>query len=358
MSAPGGTRGRQVPSPLEALRTAPQRFDPMAALQVLERHGAAHAATGRTAGGARVGEHAHPRDEAVRFATSPRLGFQPSELVRFDEEPGRAPRLTVAFMGLAAASGALPQAYAELVLARLRDRDPTLAAYLDVFNHRAVSLFMRAWEKYRLPVQLVAERSDGVAGLIDALIGFGTGGLAGRIAGAHEQLRFFAGFLGDVAHRPAAALEAMLSEALGERVTVEELVPRRERLAPEERTRLAADGFARLGDEALLGESVLRVDGAFRLRLGPMGYARFRALMPDQAELPRLVALARLFVGPSFHFDVRLTLLAAEVPALRLGGDPAGGPRLGWNSWMVSTPAGDRDDAIFSAALFEAKANG
>ncbi|MCC7281390.1 MAG: type VI secretion system baseplate subunit TssG, partial [Acetobacteraceae bacterium] len=281
-------------SPLEALRRAAQTFDPMAALLVLERHGAAEAGSGRAAGGARVGEHAHPRDEAVRFTTSPRLGFQPSELVRLDEEAGRAPRLGVAFMGLAGAAGTLPQAYAELVLARLRDRDPTLAAFLDLFNHRAISLFMRAWEKYRLPLQLGLDRGDGIAGLIDALIGFGTAGQAGRIAGPHETLRFFAGFLGDVAHRPAAALEAMLSESLGEPVVIEVLVPRRERLAEEERTRLTSGAFTRLGDEALLGESVLRVDGSFRLRLGPMGYRRFRALMPDRPELPRLVALARL----------------------------------------------------------------
>jgi type VI secretion system protein ImpH len=342
-------------SPIEALRAAPERFDPMAALLVLERAGAL-AGEGRSAGHARVGEHAQPRDEAVRFATSPRLGFQPTELVRLDEEPGRAPRLTVAFMGLAAATGTLPQAYAELVLARLRDRDPTLAAFLDLFNHRAVSLFMRAWEKYRLPLQQGTPREDGVAGLIDALIGFGTDGLAGRIPGPHEHLRFFAGYLADPAHRPAAALQAMLTEALGEPVTLDQLVPRRERLAEEERTRLAPGGFARLGDEALLGESVLRVDGGFRLRLGPMGAARFRDLMPDRAELPRLVALARLFAGPGLHFEVRLTLRAAEIPPLRLGGGADGprsdGPRLGWNTWMIDVPGGDRDDAAFSASLF------
>ena len=75
--------------------------------------------------------------------------------------------------------------------------------------------------------------------------------------------------------------------------------------------------------------------------------------MPDGEELPRLVALARLFAGPSFHFDVRLTLAAAEIPPLRLGGDAQLGSRLGWNSWMVEVPGADRDDATFSASLFE-----
>lgn len=354
----------KAPSAIAALRQHPQRYDPMAALLLLERNGAAEAARGR-ASGARVGEHAHPRDEAVQFAASPRLGFQPTELVRMDEPAGRPPKLTVAFMGLAGATGTLPQHYAETVLARLRDRDPTLASFLDLFNHRAVSLFMRAWEKYRLPVQQAGATAnhpvnDGVAGFLDALVGFGTPGQVGRLSTPHEHLRFFAGYLATPAHRPAVALEAMLSAILAETVVIETMIPRRETLAEHERTRLDRDGFARLGDEALLGASVVRVDGAFRLRMGPMSYARFRALMPDGTLLPQMMQLARLYAGTALYFDVRLTLKREEVPPLRLGapgdarGGGADGPRLGWNTWMLGPDGAnaDRDDATFSCLLF------
>ncbi len=344
-----------APPVIEALRAAPQRFDPVAALLLLERHGANEAARGR-ATGARVGEHAQPRDEAVHFAASPRLGFQPTELVRFDEPAGRPPRMTVAFMGLAGATGTLPQHYAETVLARLRDRDPTLASFLDLFNHRAVSLFMRAWEKYRLGVQQAGAApgrtvNDGVAGFLDALAGFGTDGLSGRLDAPHEHLRFYAGYLASPAHRPAVALETMLSEILGEQVSIDTMLPRREVLAEHERTTLSPGGFARLGDEALLGASVVRVDGAFRLRMGPMSYPRFQQLMPDGKLLPQLMQLARLYAGPGFYFDVRLTLRREDVPPTRLGG--GAGSRLGWNTWMLSDGAdSDRDEATFSCFLF------
>ena len=46
----------------------------------------------------------------------------------------------------------LPYCYTELILERLREKDTSFASFLDIFNHRMISLFYRAWEKYRFPV--------------------------------------------------------------------------------------------------------------------------------------------------------------------------------------------------------------
>ena len=92
--------------------------------------------------------------------------------------------MTVAFMGLTGPLGVLPRHYTDLLLERGRRKDWTLRDFLDIFNHRLISLFYRAWEKYRLPIVYEAaawrhqENDCGSQYLFD-LMGLGTSGLRG-----------------------------------------------------------------------------------------------------------------------------------------------------------------------------------
>ena len=93
--------------------------------------------------------------------------------------------MTVSFFGVAtpASYGSLPTRYAELILERPRSKNRALRDFLDLFNHRLVSLFYRAWEKHRFPVRV---RAVGPAPALFeralfALMGLGTDGLRGRL---------------------------------------------------------------------------------------------------------------------------------------------------------------------------------
>ena len=125
--------------PLDAvLRTEPYRFEFFQAVRILERlfqHS--------------VGTDANPEDEVVRFRAHQSLLFPPSEIYGIVEQPDGRLSMTVAFMGLTGPSGALPRHYTELVIDRLRHKDRTLRDFLDLFNHRLIALFYRAWQKNR-----------------------------------------------------------------------------------------------------------------------------------------------------------------------------------------------------------------
>ena len=99
-----------------------------------------------------VGFEVTPQNEVVRFKNNPTLNFPASqiqEIIDVDDEFYEQRRLEmyVNFMGMIGITGVLPIQYTELAMDRARYRDKTLASFLDIFTHRAVSLFFRAWEK-------------------------------------------------------------------------------------------------------------------------------------------------------------------------------------------------------------------
>src|SRR6266851_191107 len=111
-----------------------------------------------------VGRLGSPRKEAVRFRAHLSLSFPASsvfEIVSPAEGP-TSPLMTMTFMGLYGPSGILPRHYTELLLRLERETKGAeryaLRAWLDLFNHRLISLFYRAWEKYRFP--LAYERGE------------------------------------------------------------------------------------------------------------------------------------------------------------------------------------------------------
>ncbi|HJQ55678.1 MAG TPA: type VI secretion system baseplate subunit TssG [Vineibacter sp.] len=349
--------GREDAPLIERLRQEPQAFDPLQALLLLERYAAAEAESGRAAHAAPVGRDSHPAQEAVRFVAETAMAFPASDLTSFREADGGQPTLSLAFMGMHGPSGVMPYFYSEMVLARLREKDTALAAFLDFFLHRAASFFMRAWTKYRLTAQTPPDESArdllpaeaGISGLIDAVIGFGTRELVGRLAPPQAAFRFYAGALGGHP-RSAVVLEAILSDYFGEGIRVDTFVPYWLRLPESERTKLVPTGYCRLGDEAVIGEKIMRPEGAYRIELGPLAYARFRTFLPDRQPLRHLVHFARLFTGEALYFDVWLSLKKEDVPPLKLGDWGGGdGPRLGWNTWVSSLPfVEDRNDTRLS----------
>src|SRR5205814_119956 len=139
-----------------------------------------------------IGRAGPPAQEVVRFKALASLGFPPSSISNLTPPTNAVSvsTMTVPFMGLTGPSGVLPRHYTELLL-RLEKELKTpekyaLRDWLDLFNHRFISLFYRAWEKYRFDVtysrrRRVAAESDLFSHALLSLVGLGTPGLQSRL---------------------------------------------------------------------------------------------------------------------------------------------------------------------------------
>jgi type VI secretion system protein ImpH len=180
----------------------------------------------------------------------------------------------------------------------------------------------------------------------------GTRGLRHRHEFPDESLLYYAGHFAR-RRRPAAVLEDVLRDAFGLPVEVRQFVGQWLRLAPADRSTVGKSGaHNQLGTSMVLGGRVWDEQGKFRLRVGPLTFARFRELLPGGASLRPLAQMARLFVGGEFDFDVQLVLKGDEVPDCKLSSTRGAGACLGRYAWLRRrVPGADVDDAVFAPGV-------
>lgn len=299
------------------------------------------------------------RDLHVRFRAHIGLAFPGSSIASYSAPPHKPehpddsllPEMTVTFLALAGTSGILPWHYTQLLIDRAREKDFGLRDFLDLFNHRAVEQFYRAWEKchfyvgYELSTRSGAQQPDRFTQTLFSLIGMGTAGLRGRQVVPDEGLLFYSGHF---SHRPrsATALQQIVSDMFRLPTQILQFQGQWMPLRPSDQTQLQRGRNNQLGRSAIVGARVWGVEHKFRVRVEVARHSQFQELMPDGPAYRALEQVVRFFVGPSFDFDLQIVLKRDEVPRCQL--KTRGGVRLGWNSWLFSKPPTvDADDAVF-----------
>ncbi|MEM9588547.1 MAG: type VI secretion system baseplate subunit TssG, partial [Planctomycetota bacterium] len=325
----------------------------------------------------RLGTNAGIDDEVVRFRSHPAMEFPAAEVVSIvagsADEPSSAssvdggsgkPDMTVAFWGLIGPAGSLPNHYTQLVIDRARQKDSALRDFLDLFGHRQLSLFYRAWAKHfvALGVERAArsedEGRDQLREVLLSIVGRGTSHVRNRLEATDNTLVYYGGQFVDSPN--AESLQAIVADYLGIQVEVISLFGQWLQLPPEEQTRMGTlGGHSSLGVDVVMGGRIWDPGSKFRIRLGPMRRWQFDQLMPTGRDLVPICQLVRSYVGCEFDFDLQAVLVAQDVPACQLGFTPAsdtspdgesgGGAHLGWNTWLVSRKVTrDGDEAVFS----------
>jgi len=280
----------------------------------------------------RLGRALRPVDEPLRLAQEPSMSFAPAALSSFSPSgAGRAPRLEQRFFGLLGPNGPLPLHLTDFARERLMHHgDKTFVRFLDVFHHRFLEMFYRAWAQAQPTVCLDRPQEDRFAVYVGSLIGVGTPHLARRDAvGDHAKL-YYSGLLSRQV-RNRDGLQAWLAGFFRIPVSVEQFVGHWLRLPAEDRTRIGVDSDgARVAVGAVLGAAVWDRQHKFRIELGPLTLQQYESFLPGGASIAKLVALVRQYACLELEWDARLRLVQREVPKTRLGRFG----RLGWTTWL------------------------
>ena len=297
-----------------------------------------------------VGRDVSADDESLKFSSLLSLQFASSEVAKIQKHkriiksnPQDIAEVTVSFMGLTGQSGVLPVYFTELQLQRIREKDTALHDFFDIFNHRAISFFYRAWEKYRLPFCYEQQQlhnsfgTDPISKALESLLGVSESTIQTQIPLNPEDMIFYAGLFA-TQRRSASGLAAALSEYMGVPIAISQFCGEWMPLSDDDRLYLPHQPFSGrnncLGVDSVIGDQVYTVEGKFEVVIGPLTKKAFDTLMPNSERIKKLKHFTQMYVGCAQHFDLKYELQEEVVSDWLLGETLDNTAYLGWNTWL------------------------
>ena len=190
------------------LSAQPYAFNFYAATRLLQSHFRSRA---------RIGYSSSVEEDPVRFAQSPALDFAPATLEAFQQkDPARPPVIYCRHLGLFGPNGPLPLCLTEFARDRiLHYGDPTFAAFCNIFHHRLISFFFRAWADAQKTVDFDRPEDEHWSQYIRTLVGLGQAGLHDRDSVPDHAKLYYAGRLVQQ-NRNAEGLAAIIQDFFGQ----------------------------------------------------------------------------------------------------------------------------------------------
>ena len=290
-----------------------------------------------------VGEGVEPDKETMRFRSRVGLDFPGTDVARLvpgSDAERKPPELWVNFMGLAGQFGPLPQVFTELIQERAMSKDTSARDFLDIFNHRLLSLLVRIHKKNIPGFQVKPPGEADFSKYLFSLLGMGTRGLRNRQHMSDRALISMAGLMLRTT-RTVSGLKAMLKEYFNLPVEANQFKGKWRDLESDQLSRISSrGGGAPLNGQAALGKRGWDQQGAFELVLGPLDRKQFQDFLPTGEAYPMLTELIRYYAGPTLDLDLILVLKAEPLNGVLLStGENA--DRLGWTSWLSGDDNGE-----------------
>lgn len=282
-----------------------------------------------------VGEAGPPSAEPIRFRQRVDLSFATSDVsgISLETVGGKTRFLvTTTFLGLLGPSSPLAARLTEDLLRGDEEESAAVKAFYDLFHHRILSLYFRAWKKYRFEAGFRSDGGDRFTPRALAFVGLDMAAAFPRSGLPPADQLALAPLLA-LRTRPARSLQIVLERLFpGTSVSIVPFVARRVLIESSQRVQLGVVNST-LGQDFVAGRSVEDRAGTFRVVIGPLGYQAFDAFVPGGRWHAKLRQVIEQFSGGLLQPEVELQVHPDESPRFELGGKR--GTRLGVGSQLV-----------------------
>lgn len=276
---------------------------------------------------AKVGYSVSPKQDFVRFGQKPLLQFYPAAFcsVDFSDTIGFF-KLKNSYFGFFGINGPLPTHLTEYALERkYHHRDSTFSEFLDVFNHRFVSLFYRAWADAEPTVCHDRPEKDPFLKQVSAI----AGEPVKEKDTFNQQSLLYQYLAGLLSHknRSGKVLIQLLAEYLGVNVDISEFEGQWYDIPESTQLKLGQKNGA-LGLTSVIGGRTFQRTAFFTISIGPIEFDQYIALLNNSAKFKKIVELTRNFVGFEYEFAIKIYLKPQQTRPAQLGQ-----AKLGQTAW-------------------------
>jgi type VI secretion system protein ImpH len=323
---------------LRNLESEPWRFDYFTVLRHLER---------TFANQPRIGDSAARREDFVQLGQDPFMDFPASNLARVVQSDDKPIQVFVKYLGLLGPQGALPLATTEEAYHYVLANDDAFPRFLDIFNHRFIQLFFRAWADARPIVQHDRPDADRFVAYIGSAIGLGSKPYQNLDRVPDAVKLGFAGILSSQA-KSASRLASVICGLFNVKAEVDEFVGSRLMIEADEWSALGGRHNS-LGQDTMLGRTVFSVQDKVRIRIFTKDLAQYMRFLPTGDLCEPLADLVFFYNGEQLDWDTELAIPSGAAEPIRIGKFG----QLGWTSWMApnwTSKEAYRRDARFHPA--------
>jgi type VI secretion system protein ImpH len=266
----------------------------------------------------------------IKFKQRPNFSFRQNQIesLKYDKSK-ECLNIIVNFFGLLGVNSPMPYFFTEYALDLVKEKNYSLLDFLDIFHHRTIILFYKAWKVNQQIVSFELNNDNSYCKYLSSMIGQNYGQTNDYSDLPINAKLYYCGHLMNMT-KSAESLRGILLSFFKIPVNIKEFVTQWIEIPKESKMIINNKNEIQLGKNSFVGEKVFSKTAKYKVVMGPMKLDKYKELLPNSKWHKYLIAWIKLCSPSELNCDVQLLLMKNQVPLMKSGA------RLGYSSWVHS----------------------